>query len=87
MTSKPPEKVRVPVTYLSKCQCLIHLALHHTFSLRPMLMTCVVCVVFHSIRSHLIDVGLDGDIAEYNELKGLSGGQKVKVVIASVLQV
>lgn len=52
-----------------------------------MLMTCVVCVVFHSIRSHLIDVGLDGDIAEYNELKGLSGGQKVKVVIASVLQV
>lgn len=38
-----------------------------------------------SIRQHLIDVGLDGDIAEYNELKGLSGGQKVKVVIASVI--
>ncbi|KNE87411.1 hypothetical protein PSTG_19204, partial [Puccinia striiformis f. sp. tritici PST-78] len=29
--------------------------------------------------------GLDGDIAEYNELKGLSGGQKVKVVIAAAL--
>ncbi|KAH9808947.1 P-loop containing nucleoside triphosphate hydrolase protein [Melampsora americana] len=40
---------------------------------------------FKVIRSHLIDVGLDGDIAEYNELKGLSGGQKVKVVIAAAL--
>ncbi|POW07506.1 hypothetical protein PSHT_09926 [Puccinia striiformis] len=38
-----------------------------------------------NIRQHLIDVGLDGDIAEYNELKGLSGGQKVKVVIAAAL--
>lgn len=35
------------------------------------------------VRKHLEDVGLDGDIAEYNELKGLSGGQKVKVVIAA----
>ncbi|MBW0475024.1 hypothetical protein O181_014739 [Austropuccinia psidii MF-1] len=40
---------------------------------------------FKVIRQHLIDVGLDGDIAEYNELKGLSGGQKVKVVIAAAL--
>ncbi|GAA5923873.1 hypothetical protein JCM1841_001420 [Sporobolomyces salmonicolor] len=37
------------------------------------------------VRQHLIDVGLDGDIAEYNELKGLSGGQKVKVVIAAAM--
>ncbi|CAH7690725.1 P-loop containing nucleoside triphosphate hydrolase protein, partial [Phakopsora pachyrhizi] len=40
---------------------------------------------FKVIRQHLIDVGLDGDIAEYNEMKGLSGGQKVKVVIAAAL--
>ncbi|GAA5856828.1 hypothetical protein JCM8547_008863 [Rhodosporidiobolus lusitaniae] len=37
------------------------------------------------VRKHLEDVGLDGDIAEYNELKGLSGGQKVKVVIAAAM--
>ncbi|KAM0753090.1 hypothetical protein T439DRAFT_299360 [Meredithblackwellia eburnea MCA 4105] len=37
------------------------------------------------VRKHLEDVGLDGDIAEYNELRGLSGGQKVKVVIAAAM--
>lgn len=37
------------------------------------------------IRKHLEEVGLDGDIAQYNEMGGLSGGQKVKVVIASAL--
>ncbi|KAJ9111773.1 hypothetical protein QFC22_006432 [Naganishia vaughanmartiniae] len=39
----------------------------------------------HLIRKHLEDVGLDGDIAQYNEVQGLSGGQKVKVVIAAAL--
>lgn len=39
----------------------------------------------HLVRKHLEDVGLDGDIAQYNEMSGLSGGQKVKVVIASAL--
>ncbi|BGP32163.1 [NU+] prion formation protein 1 [Rhodotorula toruloides] len=37
------------------------------------------------VRQHLQDVGLDGDIAEYNEMRGLSGGQKVKVVIAAAM--
>ncbi|BGP40306.1 [NU+] prion formation protein 1 [Rhodotorula kratochvilovae] len=37
------------------------------------------------VRQHLEGVGLDGDIAEYNEMKGLSGGQKVKVVIAAAM--
>jgi ATPase subunit of ABC transporter with duplicated ATPase domains len=31
------------------------------------------------------DVGLDGDIAEHNLIAGLSGGQKVKVVIAAAM--
>ncbi|GAA5996681.1 uncharacterized protein JCM10292_003132 [Rhodotorula paludigena] len=37
------------------------------------------------VRQHLEGVGLDGDIAEYNEMRGLSGGQKVKVVIAAAM--
>lgn len=37
------------------------------------------------IRKHLEEVGLDGDIADNNEIRGLSGGQKVKVVIAGAL--
>lgn len=37
------------------------------------------------IRKMLEDLGLDGDIAQYNEIKGLSGGQKVKVVIAAAM--
>ncbi|KAF9109536.1 hypothetical protein BGX27_007499 [Mortierella sp. AM989] len=38
-----------------------------------------------SIRRHLEDVGLDGDIADHNAISGLSGGQKVKVVIAAAM--
>ncbi|KAG0206515.1 hypothetical protein BGX28_002045 [Mortierella sp. GBA30] len=38
-----------------------------------------------SIRRHLEDVGLDGDIADHNMISGLSGGQKVKVVIAAAM--
>jgi elongation factor 3 len=37
------------------------------------------------IRKHFEDVGLDGDIADYNRISGLSGGQKVKVVIAAAM--
>jgi len=37
------------------------------------------------VRQALEELGLDGDIAQYNEIKGLSGGQKVKVVLASAL--
>lgn len=29
----------------------------------------------HIVRRHLEDIGLDGDIAQYNEISGLSGGQ------------
>ncbi|KIJ49424.1 hypothetical protein M422DRAFT_27784 [Sphaerobolus stellatus SS14] len=39
----------------------------------------------HVIRKHLEDIGLDGDIAQYNEIRGLSGGQKIKLVIAAAL--
>ncbi|KAK3845780.1 MAG: P-loop containing nucleoside triphosphate hydrolase protein [Linnemannia gamsii] len=38
-----------------------------------------------SIRRHLEDVGLDGDIGDHNMISGLSGGQKVKVVIAAAM--
>ncbi|KAF9414796.1 hypothetical protein BGZ94_000281 [Podila epigama] len=38
-----------------------------------------------SIRRHLEDVGLDGDIADHNMISSLSGGQKVKVVIAAAM--
>ncbi|WVN88120.1 uncharacterized protein L203_103321 [Cryptococcus depauperatus CBS 7841] len=37
----------------------------------------------NAVREVLEAVGLDGDIAQYNEMSGLSGGQKVKVVIAA----
>ncbi|TPX71914.1 hypothetical protein SpCBS45565_g00827 [Spizellomyces sp. 'palustris'] len=37
------------------------------------------------IRKHIEDVGLDGDIADNNPISGLSGGQKVKVVIAAAM--
>lgn len=53
------------------------------------------------VRKHLKDIGLDGDIAQYNEISGLSGGkltslifffktdrstgQKIKLVIAACL--
>ncbi|KIP10880.1 hypothetical protein PHLGIDRAFT_28211 [Phlebiopsis gigantea 11061_1 CR5-6] len=39
----------------------------------------------HLVRKHLEDIGLDGDIAQYNEIAGLSGGQKIKLVIAACL--
>ncbi|KAJ3199675.1 hypothetical protein HDU67_002628, partial [Dinochytrium kinnereticum] len=38
-----------------------------------------------AIRKHFEDVGLDPDIAEFNQISGLSGGQKVKVVIAAAM--
>jgi elongation factor 3 len=37
------------------------------------------------IRSHIEEVGLPGDIADYNPISGLSGGQKVKVVLAAAM--
>lgn len=39
----------------------------------------------NAVREVLEAVGLDGDIAQYNEMSGLSGGQKVKVVIAAAM--
>jgi elongation factor 3 len=39
----------------------------------------------HLVRKHLELIGLDGDIAQYNEISGLSGGQKIKLVIAACL--
>jgi elongation factor 3 len=39
----------------------------------------------HLVRKHLEDIGLDGDIAQYNEISGLSGGQKIKLVIGACL--
>jgi len=38
-----------------------------------------------AIRKLFEEVGLDPDIAQYNEISGLSGGQKVKVVICASL--
>lgn len=38
-----------------------------------------------AVRKVLDQVGLDENIAMYNEMGGLSGGQKVKVVIAATL--
>jgi elongation factor 3 len=38
-----------------------------------------------AVREVLEAVGLNGDIAQYNEMSGLSGGQKVKVVIAAAM--
>ena len=37
------------------------------------------------IAKHFEDVGLDPDIANHNEISGLSGGQKVKVVLAGAM--
>jgi elongation factor 3 len=31
----------------------------------------------HLVRKHLEHIGLDGDIAQYNEISGLSGGKNV----------
>ncbi|CAO3616971.1 unnamed protein product [Cunninghamella echinulata] len=38
-----------------------------------------------AIRQHYQDVGLDPDIAQYSKISELSGGQKVKVVIAAAM--
>ncbi|OBZ82728.1 mRNA export factor elf1 [Choanephora cucurbitarum] len=37
------------------------------------------------IRQHFADIGLDPDIAQYTKMGALSGGQKVKVVIAAAM--
>jgi elongation factor 3 len=37
------------------------------------------------IREHIEQVGLPGDIADHNQMSGLSGGQKVKVVLAAAM--
>lgn len=33
------------------------------------------------VRKHLEDIGLDGDIAQYNEIFGLSGGVYVSLLV------
>ena len=37
------------------------------------------------IAKHFEDVGLDPDVANHNQISGLSGGQKVKVVLAGAM--
>lgn len=37
------------------------------------------------ISKHFEDVGMDPEIADHNEISGLSGGQKVKVVLAGAM--
>lgn len=37
----------------------------------------------HLVRKHLEDIGLDGDIAQYNEISGLSGGTTLHALRAS----
>ncbi|RPA78524.1 ABC transporter [Ascobolus immersus RN42] len=37
------------------------------------------------IRQHFEDVGMDPELAEHNEIGGMSGGQKVKIVIAGAM--
>jgi elongation factor 3 len=37
------------------------------------------------ISKHFQDLGLDPDIADHNQISGLSGGQKVKVVLAGAM--
>lgn len=34
----------------------------------------------HLVRKHLEQIGLDGDIAQYNEISGLSGGKLLQIV-------
>lgn len=38
-----------------------------------------------TVRKHLEDIGLDGDIAQYNEISGLSGGTPLIRVLGLVL--
>lgn len=37
------------------------------------------------VRKHLEDLGLESEYAEHTQMRGLSGGQKVKVVIAAAM--
>ncbi|KAL8703733.1 MAG: hypothetical protein Q9201_003079 [Fulgogasparrea decipioides] len=37
------------------------------------------------IAQHFADIGLDPEVANHNEISGLSGGQKVKVVLAGAM--
>merc|ERR1712216_749340 len=37
------------------------------------------------VRKHLEDLGLEAEYGEYTQMRGLSGGQKVKVVIAAAM--
>jgi elongation factor 3 len=39
----------------------------------------------NEISKHFEDVGLDPEIANHNQISGLSGGQKVKVVLAGAM--
>ena len=38
----------------------------------------------HIVRKHLEDIGLDGDIAQYNEIAGLSGGSCYSAVTSHI---
>ncbi|KAI9291378.1 hypothetical protein K502DRAFT_333242, partial [Neoconidiobolus thromboides FSU 785] len=38
-----------------------------------------------NIQKHLSDVGLDAEFATHSRIRGLSGGQKVKVVLAAAM--
>lgn len=40
----------------------------------------------HFVRKHLEDIGLDGDIAQYNEISGLSGGESISCAISFRLE-
>lgn len=39
----------------------------------------------NAVRKHLEDIGLDGDIAEYNEISGLSGGMPIDTAPGDLL--
>jgi len=39
------------------------------------------------VRKHLEDIGLDGDIAQYNEISGLSGGTDVSCDVIQKLRI
>lgn len=38
-----------------------------------------------TVRKHLEDIGLDGDIAQYNEISGLSGGKWPSVSLVCIV--
>lgn len=39
----------------------------------------------HLVRKHLEQIGLDGDIAQYNEISGLSGGEHCSLLVLTGL--